>query len=465
MKNFIYAFALLVVAATGFVACDKSSDEVVLSDRCCITSFKVTALKREVHTTSTTTGADSVYYTTTNASTVRMLIDQRAGTITNLDLLPKGSLLDAVLVSLSVQGTAGYASINDTTSWTAYSTTGKDSIDFTSPVIFRVIATNGKSYRDYTVTLKVRDNDANGYTWTKICPIEGLSNKTTAKLLFHEVKGLDGYTFPLLFSQGTEGKAYISIPEGHHNVPPFPSNWTTEFCVGLSDARVQETVSFNNQLWMSSGEGQLYCSESGLEWTNVPQAEDQQVHLFAASETALYACVSDGTTTVIASSADGTTWKPATFVDNPFTNVSAAVAYTQTNGNRRVLVLSDVFDGDNNNPLFAWSLLEGSGEPWVPINDGSTEYPLPRWRQPVLTTYNNWLIAMGDKDWSGSHQALDKIYISRDNGLNWREDSYLTVPTELVGTSGAIAAAGFDKYIWIVAGGQLWGLSYNSYGE
>ena len=89
MKNFIYAFALLVVAATGFVACDKSSDEVVLSDRCCITSFKVTALKREVHTTSTTTGADSVYYTTTNASTMRMLIDQRAGTITNLDLLPK----------------------------------------------------------------------------------------------------------------------------------------------------------------------------------------------------------------------------------------------------------------------------------------------------------------------------------------------------------------------------------------
>ena len=73
-------------------------------------------------------------------------------------MLPTGSILDAVLVTVSAQGTAAYASISDTTSWTVH--TEKDSINFTEPVIFRVMATDGKSYRDYRVTLNVRSQVA-----------------------------------------------------------------------------------------------------------------------------------------------------------------------------------------------------------------------------------------------------------------------------------------------------------------
>ena len=118
-----------------------------------------------------------------------------------------------MLVTVSAQGTAAYASISDTTSWTVH--TEKDSINFTEPVIFRVMATDGKSYRDYRVTLNVRDNNADGFTWTKICPIDGFADKTAAKLLIHEAQGQDSYR-PTLFSQTATGENYVSFPTGHH---------------------------------------------------------------------------------------------------------------------------------------------------------------------------------------------------------------------------------------------------------
>lgn len=461
MKRLVYTFVLLTAMAATFVACSKG-DKVELTSHCFITNFKVTALKRSVHTKSST-GVDSTYYTTTNASAVRFAIDHRAGTITNVDMLPTGSILDAVLVTVSAQGTAAYASISDTTSWTVH--TEKDSINFTEPVIFRVMATDGKSYRDYRVTLNVRDNNADGFTWTKICPIDGFADKTAAKLLLHEVQDLQGGVYPTLLSQTATGENYVSTPVGHHAISPFPTSWETVPCEGLTGGRVETAVSFNNRLWMSDEAGQVYCSQEGRVWTLIPQSNGKQVALFAASETVLYALVTADGITTTALSTDGTNWQTAEGSEPTFSRVATAIAYTQNNGNRRVLALADVFDDASDKPLFAWSLLEGHGEPWIAFNDLTSEYPLPRWQHPVVTTYNGWLLAMGDADRAGKHKALDVLYISHDNGLNWKENAYLSTPAELVGKAGVIAAAGSGKYVWIIADHQLWALSYNSYDE
>ena len=460
MKRLFYTFVLLTAMAATFVACSKG-DKVELTSHCFITNFKVTALKRTVHTKSST-GVDSTYYTITNASAVRFAIDHRAGTITNVDMLPTGSILDAVLVTVSAQGTAAYASISDTTSWTVH--TEKDSINFTEPVIFRVMATDGKSYRDYRVTLNVRDNNADGFTWTKICPIDGFADKTAAKLLIHEAQGQDSDR-PTLFSQTATGENYVSFPTGHHAISPFPTSWETVPCEGLTAGRVESAVSFDHQLWMSNDAGQVYRSEDGRRWTLQPQSDDKQVALFAASGTALYAVVSADGATTTAMSQDGTNWQPTPNSELPFSRVSAAIAYAQNNGNHRVLALSDAFDDASDKPLFVWSLLEGHDEPWIAFNDQTAEYPLPRWQHPVVTTYNGWLMAMGDADRAGKHKALDVLYISHDNGLNWKENAYLSTPAELVGKAGAITAVGSGQYVWIIADNQLWALSYNSYGE
>ena len=144
---------------------------------------------------------------------------------------------------------------------------------------------------------------------------------------------------------------------------------------------------------------------------------------------------------------------------------SAAVAYKQNNGNHRVLMCADVLD-DSTAPLYQWSLLEGADEPWMLLTDNNVSaYQLPRWMHPILLSYSGMLVALGDRDWSGTHTALDAIYMSYDNGVNWYTYDDLTAPEALVGTTAPVTAATVGEYIWLMAGNQFWRVRYNNYGE
>ncbi len=431
---------LLVVCSTGFVACSSDDDETELTSNCYISAFKLTSLKRIVTTTSTS-GTDSTYTTTTSASSVRMRIDHREGTITNIDLLPMGSQLDKVVVAITAEGTVAYAPQNDTTTWTVPSTS--DSLDFTSPLIFRVIANNGNGYRDYRVTLQVRENNAYGYTWTRLDDQAAMAGKTDAKLLVWNGS-------QLLLTEDSLGQCFAN----------------ENLCKGLPlGAKVRSVVAYNGCLWMNTATGLLFNTNDGINWQQVGNGSTS-VRLTAASRNALYAMISEGTAApAMASTNDGLTWTTSPVENLLFDETKAAVAYTQSNGNQRVLALADVYDDNSSRPMWAWSLLEGSGEAWLPFNDGTTQYPLPRWENPTVVSYNDWLVALGDRDLSTNHTPLDTIFISRDNGINWRYDSYLNTPSALKGAEGPVTAAVIGEYIHIIAGQQKWAVRYNSYGE
>lgn len=465
MKKIIYALALLVAFGTALVSC-HSDDTTESTSFCYITSFKLGAVKRTMHTTSTL-GADSTYTTTVSASTLRMAIDHRSGTITNVDLLPKGCQLDKVPVTVTANGTVFHACVADTSAWTVYSST--DTLDFTQPVLFRVLANNGYGYHDYTVKLQVRDNNADDYTWRRLEDISAMRDMTAARLVSHTVERLSNGPFPVLLASDANGQCYATTPDykilKDQSATPSAS-WTAtlSLCEGLdADCDVTTAVSYADRFWMTSLSGKLFVADDPKTWSNVETS--QAVRLVTASSTALYAAIlTDGSYTM-ASSTDGLSWTPMAMEGSGFTAPLTGLAYTQTNGNRRVLVLADAYDGTTDAPLFAWSLLEGSGEAWLPFNEADTKYALPRWQHPTLLSYNNWLMALGDNDLSGKHKALYDILISHDNGLNWKDDSYLSVPSILIGTKEPVTAMAYGEYVWIIAGTQQWLLRYNSYGE
>ncbi len=461
MKKLIYALVFLVAFSTSFMSCSTDSNSVELTSICYISSFKLVTVKRTVHTTSSK-GVDSTYSTTVNASALRMLIDHRAGIITNVDLLPNGSRLDKVPVTIAAEGSIVYAHASDTSSWTAYNS--KDSLDFTHPLILRVLATNGKSYRDYTVTISARDNEAYNYTWQRLPDISDMKDKTSAHLVYYVTSGIDGGEYPFLFTSDAGGRFYYAEPSYASSNERLPSVWAFNACEGLdSDCDVTTIVSFKNRLWMSSGSGKVFVGEEPRVWHEVQQ--QQAVRLVAASSTALYGAILGEEGYTMASSVDGSTWLPTTIDGAGFNAPLTGIAYTQTNGNRRVLVLADAYTGTEDVPLFVWNLLEGSDEPWLPFNDVATKNSLPRWQHPELLHYNKWLLALGSGDKSGQHKNLADIYISHDNGLNWKTDSYLSTPSALRGAEGSIAAMVFQEYVWIIAGTQQWVMRYNSYGE
>ena len=143
----------------------------------------------------------------------------------------------------------------------------------------------------------------------------------------------------------------------------------------------------------------------------------------------------------------------------------AALAYQQDNGNHRVVMVDNVTDGAA--PLSVWNLLEDSNEGWVLFAQaGDNNYLLPACEHLDIFVYDKCLFAVGGKRLqSDITNALSKAFVSFDNGITWLEDENFVPPTQVQGTTGAVAAATEGEYIWIVAGSQVWRARLNSYGE
>lgn len=440
MKQLTYVLAAVFVVASAFVAC-KSDDEVEYSSDCYIKSMVLGNLSRTIHTT-TTAGADTSYNVTVTGSAFPMSINHIEGTITNATPLPMGTNISAVTATVTSQGLVAYATDADATEWTQL--TSKDTLDFSSPLHLRVIATDGKSYRDYTVTLKVRQNDADKYTWTQTSTVEALGTRKTAKMLM--TAGSEAATsMPLILSSDAEGNCFAATMANGSAI------WSDTPCEGLpTTADVSTAVVFAGAYWLTSTDGHLYTSADALVWNEVPQAEGIAPTLFAASATALYAtATSDGSTSIVTST-DGASWQQMPTEKVVDGDVRAALAYTQANGNRRVLFASAA---DGVSTLDTWSLLEGYEQTWTQFSDDELNtYRLPKSGQLSIVAYNNRLFAFCDSE----------LLVSDDNGINWKTDSNVSLPD---GITAVRTAAARGEYIYLLSGKQLWQARLNSYGE
>lgn len=454
MKRTHYILAALLTLCLGVASCGSSdSEEVVLSEQCYISAFSLGQMKRVLHATASD-GKDSTYHVAFSGSLYKLLIDQRAQTITNRDSLPIGTRLESVLATVTGTGNLVYAPVADTTNWKTYST--KDSINFTEPLLFRVYSSSGKTSRDYTLKLNVRTSNPEGFSWTRMADIHPSSDVIDeARLLFVE-QG------PMVFFKDATGKVFVEKANSY-----YAETWTELECTGLGAAPEVKTIhDFLGKFWMSCDQ-KLYTSSDGVAWQEANTEGITPLHLIAASETALYVTTTDADgAPIIASSADGTSWTPIEVEAGGFTgHPAAALAYEQDNGNRRVILLDNVSGGAA--PLSVWSLLEGSSEPWTLFAQaGDNDYLLPAQHHLTIVEYYNSLVAMGGSLLgSDTSTALKKAYVSHDNGITWKTSSDFVPPTAIQGTTGAVAVARRAEFIWVVAGNQVWCAKKNSIGE
>ena len=439
MKKITYAFIACALVALVASACKSDDNDIVYSSDCYIKSFVLGNIKRALHTTSST-GADSIYYTTLTGSAFKMAIDQLHGTITNVTPIPTGAQLNAILATITAQGAVIYASASDTTAWKSFS--AKDSIDFSSPVIFRIVATDGRSYRDYTTTLTVREADADSFLWTRIATLDALSQRTAIKVVNPTT----------ILSADGNGNAYLTRSTDL-------TAWTDEPCAGLlAQPNINSTGCFGGKYWMSNSDHRLYCSDDASVWNEVEQDDNTAVSLVAASSQALYAVISSREASLLddesqmASSTDGHTWTPMSIDELMFTEAKTSLAYTQTNGNDRVLLVADVLDNSSTS-FYIWSLLEGYGQPWTLFSETKNPYLLPRTQQLSIVCYNGELLAIGN----------EKTYISYDNGITWKYHSNFVLPAAIYGAA-TLSAYAEDEYIYVAADNQLWRARLNSFG-
>ena len=195
-------------------------------------------------------------------------IDETAQKIFNVDSLPFGTDVS----NLVAQFTAVPKSTVKV--GTLVQVSGTTTNNFTSPVVYTVVAEDGQTMRNYTVTVNVAKVDPKTISWQQLTPDAGWGN-------FHTIAAT-GMGSKFYMIGGTMG--FFGAFTFTSNVSEDGITWTRTRAVdnnGDSIPRVEHPgfISFNDKLWIIGGHrpgvgfafddvtNKVWSSPDGLAWT------------------------------------------------------------------------------------------------------------------------------------------------------------------------------------------------------
>lgn len=443
---------VLMAVVTLMTSClgDGDSDTTYYDD-VAITSFKLGTLSRTVHTTSKK-GADSTYTTTVSCSGYLFTIDQDKNLIYNLDSLPKGTKIDKSLVTVSTLN-SGYVYLKSLTSDSLSAFQSTDSLDFSQKRIIRCYANDLSWFKDYTVEVRVHKEVEDTLYWNLISKNDNIANLENMKAY---VAG------GLVYAYGTVNgisKLYASsVKDG--------TNWSQ---LNLPSESPFSMIAYGNNLYALSG-GTLYSIDSTNESAFGKLTENTSLKsLVAASASAIYAIDNNGK---LASSTDnGLTWHTEATSDDiaylPTRDINSVTTTSITNSDIEKVVILGNRDVTSDKTCMVWSKIVDNGntketQDWVyqPFTS-ETWHHAPALEHMSVIPYSNGMLMLGGKGINScTNSAFDKLYFSRDNGLNWWNDSRFYLPSGFSSsdTSFAMTTDTKNNKIWILCGktGQVW---------
>lgn len=445
MNKSILFWALAVLSVLSVSSC-KEDNEVVLTTDCYISNFTLGSVKRLVHS-KTISGNDTTYYVSYAAGYYPMVIDQLAGTIENNDSLLVNSVVKAVLVNIESTGTVVYRKAEQENNWKNYSMS--DSIDFTTPLVFRVYTKDNSAWRDYAVKLNVHQLDGDVLQWQKMTDLNVGSSVQAMKMFVWNDR-------VWTYIQSGDGMKVFATEDAAGNL------WKEEVMTGCGGADINTLAISANGLYMSDTSGHLLVSNDALNWSVVDT--EQKVKLFAADQTTIYAFSEQG----VCASVDGKEWMFEGLDSDvkylPTQDITA-VAYKQDKRVNRVLMLGnrDESEYPEDKNAMVWSRSGVSS--WTYFNISSeNHYACPRLESPVLLHYGDVLLLLGRENSEADASAPEyKIYVSKDNGISWRNDEVYMLPN-IINDSQLTATVDKNDYIWLIVGAEVWKARLNKYG-
>jgi hypothetical protein len=446
---------------------------VALYDDAAITAFTLGKVNRYVDgVKSTFNGGEYLFH-----------IDQVNRTVYNKDSLPIGSDAAHIICGLTTYNNGQpYIVSTDGTYMTYHSTT--DSVDFTTPRIFRIFATSGAGYTDYTVKVNVHKENPDSFVWKKMADIPVMTGLRT--LMFND----------RLYVFGNEGgatKAYTT-DDG--------SAWTpVTLSVTTDEDSWANTVATIDSLYMMSG-SKVYRTKDLVTWDEDHSDIMNETgidQLIGASSQEIYALSDNGMLmTKYSGNLSMGTWIPANFEtdvnvedlpidDYTFTCYPMAMSdstdYVVMGGTKQI---GDEWHGHVWRRIVDYSELGILSElkkiieeamsgsetinsswirQWTYIDRSSNNiYELPALKNLQLVYYGDELLAFGGQSYDDEIAPLTAFWRSRDNGITWKQDVQYTMPPKDGTTKFNNAATSFsaaadnEGNIWIVCAGtgEVW---------
>lgn len=404
------AFVLPLIIAS---ACNKDDDNNKDPEGNAITNIHSVAITKFAlqANTSVMRGLDSVYFA----------IDLENGVIFNADSLPKGTDVSKLATTISFYNSISEAVYtmeggSHRTGESDYRTSPNDTIDFTGDVSLRVVSSDGENTMTYRIKVNVHKMDPDSLAWTEeaIGPLPSrMANPIQQKTVQFNGKALS-------FIEEADGT--FTLATASENV----EGWAKSPIAFSFTPALQSMAAGQESLYILDNAGILYTSPDGISWNDTGI---KWIALIGA-----YGSHALG----IASDASGMrhTSYPADRIlpdlpleeDFPIAGATNLVTFTNRWATMPTALISGGKDALGRLQSATWAY---DGASWVKISntpapaiEGACLIPyfsfrkVSNKRQP--TEFSVWMMMGGRLD-DGSFNR--KVYLSYDNGINWRQGS------------------------------------------
>lgn len=440
MKNIYGLLLSLAVMATLATSCMKDEDEILSSPECVITKFTVGDIDTEV-SIKLASGKDTIVTRTIGGSSVAFNIDQINNKIYSVDSLPSWVDISGVIPTVNSTGYV-YIKEGDETDFHQFAS-GTDSVDFTKPVKFLIIATDGVSTKEYTAQIFKKDSEADSLAWKAVegadLQLEGAHRTLTLAdriYVFGESEGQAIVTSSSFLSEGASWRkpAQLTCEQGS-------VDWTS-------------VVAYNGYLYALNTEGHICRStndERGETWSVV--SDRVFTRLLGTDELYLYACDESG----IWGSADLQNWAECGSSDLdmlPETNIATVSYVSKTNSAMRNAVMCGLTSANSDNAVVWYkvsSANESINQKWNYVQVAADNvYACPKLDNLSIICHNAEMYAIG-----GNNAG---IYVSADNGISWHlQTKKKLLPADVTGQSTPASMVAGNGYLWLIqSGGKVW---------
>lgn len=436
MKKPIAFVVMSALVLTFLASCGDDNKSSELSSDCAINAIVLGNLSRIYHT-YLDNGKDTSYSITVPGAAYPLHIDQINRRIFNSDSLPVGTAVNKVyFTTFSADGIVSYRL--ESGKDTLYST--KDTLDFTSPRIFTIFASDGSGSRSYTIDIKIHNADPDAYSWVAASP----ADNDVAKLESMRMIAKDGQLYLWGSKNGTNVVMTRKTGEG-------VALWTKKDISGTDGLQTKSINLFNGK-FVAISESGLVESENGADWTET--ATSLVPDRILAADEELYITVSGK----IYSSSDLKSWKEEK-ADNstaflPTENIYSAVLPAVNNPNIENIVCVGYLDGKTETWKKEMNKVYPEDNAWsyYPTTE-ETPRTLPYLKGFNMMKYDGKLFC------AGINGDTVNVYTSTDGARAWKKVKVPTmVPAQTGKPTEIFMTPDDDNHIWLVCSdtGMLW---------
>ena len=436
MKKPIAFVVMSALALTFLASCGDDNKSSELSSDCAINAIVLGNLSRIYHT-YLDNGKDTSYSITVPGAAYPLHIDQINRCIFNSDSLPVGTAVNKVyFTTFSADGIVSYRL--ESGKDTLYSI--KDTLDFTSPRIFTIFASDGSGSRSYTIDIKIHNADPDAYSWVAASP----ADNDVAKLESMRMIAKDGQLYLWGSKNGTN--VVMTRKTGER-----VALWTKKDISGTDGLQTKSINLFNGK-FVAISESGLVESENGADWTET--ATSLVPDRILAADEELYITVSGK----IYSSSDLKSWKEEK-ADNstaflPTENIYSAVLPAVNNPNIENIVCVGYLDGKTETWKKEMNKVYPEDNAWsyYPTTE-ETPRTLPYLKGFNMMKYDGKLFC------AGINGDTVNVYTSADGARAWKKVKVPTmVPAQTGKPTEIFMTPDDDNHIWLVCSGTgtLW---------